>query len=257
MVVALFEFVDLGGKVKSILILNTAPEENKELELFLRAEGYKVIINKGSSAVDAVKRERIDIVLMDLILENADGFQILEEFKSKLERKPKIIILSALSSPAFINKAMNLGVSYYMLKPFNKENLLDRIKDVCAVASTPKSESKIIEEKITNILLNIGIPACIKGYQFIKEGIRLAIETPSIVNNVTTQLYPKIAERFEANASSVERAIRHALEVAWNRGKIENLNGTFGVKVYNANEKPTNGEFIALVADKMLLDLMR
>ena len=112
-----------------------------------------------------------------------------------------------------------------------------------------------MEEKITNIFITVGIPAHIKGYHFLREAIKMAIETPDIVNSITKKLYPSIAERFETSASKVERAIRHAIEVAWNRGKIENINSVFGLTVYSNNEKPTNGEFIALVADKMLLDV--
>ena len=113
---------------------------------------------------------------------------------------------------------------------------------------------KEIEEKITNIFITVGIPAHIKGYQFLREAIKLAMENPDIINSITKKLYPSIAERFETSASKVERAIRHAIEVAWNRGKIENINNVFGLTVYSNNEKPTNGEFIALVADKMLIE---
>ena len=117
-----------------------------------------------------------------------------------------------------------------------------------------KSKSQI-EEKITNIFITVGIPAHIKGYQFLREAIKLAIDNPEIINSITKKLYPTIAEKYDTSASKVERAIRHAIEVAWNRGKIENINNLFGIKVYSSNEKPTNGEFIALVADKMLLDV--
>ena len=115
-------------------------------------------------------------------------------------------------------------------------------------------EAKITEEKITNIFITVGIPAHIKGYHFLREAIKLAIETPEIINSITKKLYPAIAEKFDTSPSKVERAIRHAIEVAWNRGKIENINSLFGLRVYNSNEKPTNGEFIALVADKMLIE---
>ena len=111
-----------------------------------------------------------------------------------------------------------------------------------------------VEEKITNIFITVGIPAHIKGYQFLREAIKMAVEQPDIVNSITKKLYPSIAEKFDTSPSKVERAIRHAIEVAWNRGKIENINSVFGLQVYNSNEKPTNGEFIALVADKMIIE---
>ena len=144
-----------------------------------------------------------------------------------------------------------------MIKPFNVEVLKSRILDVLN-SSTSKNflvlKNKNLEEKITNIFITVGIPAHIKGYQFLREAIKMAIDNPDIINIITKKLYPSIAEKFETSSSKVERAIRHAIEVAWNRGKIENINALFGVKVYSNNEKPTNGEFIALVADKMLLE---
>ncbi|MDD2227411.1 MAG: sporulation initiation factor Spo0A C-terminal domain-containing protein, partial [Clostridia bacterium] len=106
----------------------------------------------------------------------------------------------------------------------------------------------------SNVFITVGIPAHIKGYQFLREAIKMAIDKPDIINSITKRLYPSIANKFETSSSKVERAIRHAIEVAWNRGKIENINNLFGIKVYNQNEKPTNGEFIALVADKMLME---
>ena len=121
-------------------------------------------------------------------------------------------------------------------------------------AKTQDKYSKYVEEKITNIFITVGIPAHIKGYQFLREAILMAIDNPEIINSITKQLYPTIASKFETTSSKVERAIRHAIEVAWSRGKIENINSVFGLKVYTSNEKPTNGEFIALVADKMLLE---
>ena len=185
-------------------------------------------------------------------------------------KKPKIVITSSLAHEGFINKAMQLGVNYFMIKPINENVLLDRVKEVCAERTkqistvfskdvtienaSEKYKAKIIEEKITNIFITVGIPAHIKGYQFLREAIKLAIDNPEIINSITKQLYPAIAEKFETSASKVERAIRHAIEVAWNRGKIENINSIFGLRVYSSNEKPTNGEFIALVADKMIIE---
>ena len=114
--------------------------------------------------------------------------------------------------------------------------------------------NRSLDERIANIFISVGIPAHIKGYQFLREAIKMAVDTPDIINNITKKLYPSIADKFDTSSSKVERAIRHAIEVAWNRGKIENINSIFGIKVYTANDKPTNGEFIALVADKMILE---
>ncbi|MDE6399118.1 MAG: sporulation transcription factor Spo0A, partial [Clostridiales bacterium] len=177
----------------------------------------------------------------------------------------KVLVLSALSQDTFVTKAMHLGADYFMRTPANPDTVKKRITELMqAPAAEEKAEEKTakparvknrsLEEKITNIFITVGIPAHIKGYQFLREAIKLAIDNPDIINSITKKLYPEVAERFDTSPSKVERAIRHAIEVAWNRGKIENINSLFGVRVYNHNEKPTNGEFIALVADKMLLE---
>ena len=169
----------------------------------------------------------------------------------------KIIIASSLAHEGFINKALSLGASYYLNKPYSMETLIKRINDVNQLETSiykEKNPNRVIDEKLANIFITVGIPAHIKGYQFLREAIKMAMETPEIINSITKKLYPAIAEKFETTASKVERAIRHAIEVAWNRGKIENINSIFGLKVYTSSEKPTNGEFIALVADKMILE---
>ena len=146
-----------------------------------------------------------------------------------------------------------------MIKPIDYKLLDVRIEEILNNDDNMELRkrpirNKQLEEKITNIFITVGIPAHIKGYQFLREAIKMAIDNPDIINSITKRLYPSIAERFETSSSKVERAIRHAIEVAWNRGKIENINSLFGVRVYSNNEKPTNGEFIALVADKMLIE---
>ena len=154
---------------------------------------------------------------------------------------------------------MSQGASYFLCKPIGLDIVESRIKDVFGLENSAqitkvKPRNRALEEKISNIFITVGIPAHIKGYQFLREAIKMAIFEPDIINSITKRLYPTIAERFQTTPSKVERAIRHAIEVSWNRGKIENINNIFGIKVYSANEKPTNGEFIALVADKMLLE---
>lgn len=214
----------------------------------------------ADEGLEIAKNLNPDIVLTDIILKGMDGFEFMENL-SGLGLKAKVIVLSALSQENFITKAMNMGASYYMIKPCKNEVLIKRINDILsetavkdATANQDKKQLRALEEKITNIFITVGIPAHIKGYQFLREAIKMAIDNPEIINSITKKLYPSIAEKFETSPSKVERAIRHAIEVAWNRGKIENINTLFGVKVYSNNEKPTNGEFIALVADKMLLE---
>ena len=148
---------------------------------------------------------------------------------------------------------MKEGASYFMVKPVSPENLEERLKDLANPLLNADSD-KVLDEKIANIFISIGIPAHIKGYQFLREAVKLAVVDPDIIASITKRLYPTIAEKFSTSSSKVERGMRHAIEVAWNRGKIENINSLFGLQIYGANDKPTNGELIALIADKMIME---
>lgn len=224
----------------------------------------------GLEAVDKINTLRPDVIVMDIILPKLDGYGVMKAIDySKFERKPSIIVLSQLVGDAFVSKAINHGACYFMAKPVDLDTLGERIKEYGTLSDKPRQGQTVddkaimtavkrarhnLDERIANIFITVGIPAHIKGYQFLREAIKMAIETPNIVNSITKQLYPSIATRFDTSASKVERAIRHAIEVAWNRGKIENINGIFGIKIYTSNDKPTNGEFIALLADKMIME---
>ncbi|MCL2847775.1 MAG: sporulation transcription factor Spo0A [Firmicutes bacterium] len=259
---------------KRILIVEDNEEFSLELKNFFNStDGFEVvgIAENGIEALEQFENLKPDCMLLDLVMPQMDGFSVLERIKKE---NAKIIVVSALSQDAFIHKAMSLGADYYMNKPISLENLAKRISEllkpdtqkvgmneVVSASSTvaqslPQRFIRItgLDEKITNIFITVGIPAHIKGYQFLREAIKMAVDMPEIINAITKKLYPEVASRFSTSPSKVERAIRHAIEVAWNRGKIENINSIFGVRVYTQNEKPTNGEFIALVADKMLLE---
>ena len=247
----------------NLLIANDNSDESDLISEKLTNDKFSYSIHKTSSgreAIELIKTNNYDIAIVDLVLSEIDGFEVIETLKNK-NSKTKVIVLSALSSETFISKAIGYGIDYYMLKPVSLDVLKKRVEDLLSDSNSKgsalisKTDGKEIEEKITNIFITVGIPAHIKGYQFLREAIMLAMENPDIINSITKRLYPSIAEKFDTSASKVERAIRHAIEVAWNRGKIENINSIFGLTVYTNNEKPTNGEFIALVADKMLLDV--
>ncbi len=247
----------------NLLIANDNAEESELISEKLTNDDKNYVIEKTKSGKDAIaliKSKEYDIVIVDLVLEGSDGFEVIEAIKSA-EQKTKIIVITSLCSETFINKAISMGVDYYILKPVSASVISKRVKDLLddtkakALKPVTALTGREIEERITNIFITVGIPAHIKGYQFLREAIKLAMENPDIINSITKKLYPSIAEKFETSASKVERAIRHAIEVAWNRGKIENINSIFGLTIYANNEKPTNGEFIALVADKMLLDV--
>lgn len=245
---------------KKILIANENLEETQRIfeKLTTDNTSYEVqIANDGTSAIKLLKENEFNLLILDLVLPEVDGFEVIETAK-ELGKDIKVVVISALASDMFIKKAMALGINYFMLKPISLEVLKKRVVDIFENEDEVNAKhvfDRDIEEKITNIFITVGIPAHIKGYQFLREAIKLSMENPDIINSITKKLYPSIAEKFDTSASKVERAIRHAIEVAWNRGKIENINSVFGLTVYSNNEKPTNGEFIALVADKMLLDV--
>ena len=248
-----------------LIIANDNSSELQEQKKELAKAGINVVAtaSDGDELDTLLSNTDTNVVLLDAILSKQDGFAILEKYKNS---QIKFIMLTALSSVTFIQKAVNLGVKYYMIKPVENKIVASRIQDLftkqnepvakpeITETATPIHRNKELEERITNIFLTVGIPAHIKGYQFLREAIKMAVDKPEIINSITKELYPNIATKFNTTASKVERAIRHAIEVAWNRGKIENINSVFGLKVYSSNEKPTNGEFIALVSDKMLLE---
>lgn len=224
------------------------------VEYFKSKDNYEVVgsSSDGEEVVNSVIKLQPDILVMEVMLSKLDGFAVYEKIKVLKEKTPKVIFISSLSHSGFVTKALQMGASYFMIKPINAENLESRINEI--LSNNLQQENKQLDEKISNIFISIGIPAHIKGYQFLREAVKLAVEEPEIISSITKKLYPTIAERFETSSSKVERGMRHAIEVAWNRGKIENINNIFGLKIYNRNEKPTNGELIALIADKMLMD---
>ncbi len=215
----------------------------------------------GREALDKLKDGHYDLLTLDLIMPNTDGLTVLEQLPAVCgAAAPAVIVISALRNATMVRRCCALGARYFMVKPVEPETLLKRALDmlendrksggVVDFRQAPKS----FDEKVTAIFLVAGIPAHIKGYHYLREGIRMVYEDQSLINRITKELYPGIAKKFNTSASKVERAIRHSIEVAWTRGKIENLNALFGYNIYGKNDKPTNGEFIALVADKLLME---
>ena len=226
---------------------------------FTRKEKIDIIIIV-ISAISLITDYKPTIVITELLLSGYDGLMVIEKIK-EMKLKTKIIVLTSFMREEAVSKSTALGVDYFIVKPFDKNVLLGRIKEVLLGDNSPMSNQAFgrvhqtsLEEKISKIFINVGIPPHIKGYSFLREGVKMAVEEPNIINNITKKLYPSIGEKFNTTSSKVERAIRHAIEVAWNRGRIESINNILGVRAYVGAEKPTNGEFIALVADKMLLE---
>ena len=254
-------------KIKVAVIDGNAELRKGLRNYFLGTNDVEIVADaeNGMDGCRAIEKFLPDVVLLDTVLAEVDGFGVLNFIENK-GIKTRAIVISSFQSEQIVNKCVKLGASYFMIKPVDKSILHDRIVELYNEERGVRSfdpdfsekinrvRAKSLEEKITNIFMRVGIPPLIKGFQFLREGIKISPERPEIINAITKQLYPTIAERFNTTASKVERAIRHAIEVAWNRGRIENINNLFGVKVYTKNDKPTNGEFIALVADKMLLE---
>lgn len=247
---------------KTVFILQDTKESVDELTRKFNEDGeYEVIGSStdGISALSPLAEKKPDFLITGLVLLGYDGLRVIERLK-ELNLKTKIIVLSALTREEVVSKAVSLGASYFLAKPYKFSILKERMQAL-EEQKSDKPTSYVsgvrdisLEEKISKIFINVGIPPHIKGYSFLREGVRLAVEDPEIINNITKRLYPMIGEKYQTTASKVERAIRHAIEVAWNRGRIESINNILGVRAYVGQDKPTNGEFIALVADKMLLE---
>ena len=216
-------------------------------------------VSDGTEIGDAVRENAPDILVMDIIMPRRDGFMALEEIgRMEPELRPKVIVLTGLARDDFIMRAIRLGASYYMVKPFDMHLLYSRIVEIAgeaqpAVAGCDEISAapETLDEQITNLFLTLGIPAHIKGYAYLREAVHMVIDNHDVINRITKELYPGVARRFDTSASKVERAMRHAIEVAWSRGRLDTVNKMYGYKVFDAMDKPTNGEFISCVAEKI------
>lgn len=245
---------------KSVVVLQSSDEEALECAERL-SRNFEVVGYTADSevALNFIAKEKPDFVVLSLTLKRSDGITVIRKTK-EISSKTKCIVVSVLSSVEYVQGAIDAGACYYMIKPIDYNALIERMEGMSASVTVkphnlPRDKgNKNIEEKISRIFIGMGIPPHIKGYGYLREGVKLAVVKPEIINSITKKLYPTIGEKFGTSASKVERAIRHAIEVAWNKGRIESFNALFGVKIYSENEKPTNSEFIALIADRLLLD---
>ena len=248
---------------RTVFLLQDTKELNEELKnLFIKDGFYNVVGTEtdGEKGLNAILSIMPDYLITELVLPSVDGLYLIDKIKEH-NLNTKVIVLSALCREEIIAKCVAKGARYFMAKPYNFSVLksrMEEITDEVFVKEKPNNVSKktglSLDEEISKIFINVGIPPHIKGYSFLREGVKMAVEEPDIINNITKKLYPMIGQKYSTTASKVERAIRHAIEVAWNRGRIDNINNILGVRAFMGSEKPTNGEFIALVADKMLLE---
>ena len=233
------------------------------------------IAKDGVEALQLVQEKEPDLLVLDVIMPHLDGLGVIEKLNAmNLSKMPKIIVLSAVGQDKITQTAINLGADYYIVKPFDFVIFINRIRELVLnkpvspqvktkpvaelqmmrTNESPKASAGNIETEITNIIHEIGVPAHIKGYLYLREAIKMVIDNVELLGAVTKELYPSIAKKFNTTPSRVERAIRHAIEVAWSRGKVDTINKLFGYTVHTTKGKPTNSEFIAMIADKLRLE---
>ncbi len=245
----------------TIFIADNAEEFSASLTSALgRNGGFRVIGTAfdGETAITMIKERSPQILVLDLMLPKQDGLSVLKAI-SNMERKPLVLATSGFITDYVASAAAALGVRYLMLKPCDMASLVDRLEELrggeLQKATLPKTDKTSIESLVTGIIHEIGVPAHIKGYQYLREAIIIAVNDMDVINAITKVLYPQVAKTFQTTPSRVERAIRHAIEVAWDRGDLDTLQRFFGYTVSNTKGKPTNSEFIALIADKLQLQL--
>ena len=263
----------------TVLIADDNQEFSKTLATYLENEEDMEIVGivkDGVEAVEEVKNKLPDVAILDVIMPHLDGLGVLEKINnSNIVKKPICIMLSAVGQDKITQKAITLGAEYYVVKPFDIELLIKRIREIknfrpaqsntflsrennnqrAYIEINNKKGNENLEALVTNLIHEVGVPAHIKGYQYLREAIIMVINDIDVINQITKSLYPQIATRFSTTPSRVERAIRHAIEVAWGRGEPTIMENIFGYTVSAAKGKPTNSEFIAMIADKLRLEL--
>lgn len=246
------------NKIKVLMIDDNVQLIEAVKEYFKGSKLIEVVssANDGEEGLKRIIEDNYDIIVLDLIMPNKDGLYVLEQMKNKNIVR-KVIVATSYNTQEVIREVSDYGVNYYILKPFDFDDLEKRILDLC----NKKKEGKNIDLRhnnlqisITKILHELGIPSHIKGYQYIREGVGLIFENPNMIGGITKELYPELASKFDTTVSRVERAIRHAIEVSWNRGNWDLMEEIFGNSVDIDKAKPTNSEFIVTVADRLRLD---
>lgn len=222
------------------------------------------IAHNGRNCLEMLAETSPDVIILDIIMPHMDGLAVLTEMKNlELKKRPHVIMLTAFGQEDVMKKAADLGASYFILKPFDLEYLADQVRQVFGKPIIERKTAKHpdhkqrkfdLEASITNIIHEVGVPAHIKGYMYLREAITMIFHNVELLGSITKVLYPEIAKTFNTTPSRVERAIRHAIEVAWSRGNIDSISELFGYTVSSSRAKPTNSEFIAMVADHLRLE---
>lgn len=263
----------MGNDTIKIIIADDNKEFSNILCEYLKGQSDFEVVGMAKDGIEAIKlvtQYQPDVLVLDIIMPHLDGLGVLERINSIDNiTLPKVIVLSAVGQDKITQRAINLGAEYYVVKPFDMDIFSKRIRQMFTssqntneVRKAPAmfqnttnnfSDANTIEAEITNIIHEIGVPAHIKGYLYLREAIGMVVNDIELLSAVTKELYPSIAKKYNTTSSRVERAIRHAIEVAWSRGQVETINRLFGYTIHNDKGKPTNSEFIAMVADKLRL----
>ena len=244
-----------------ILLCDESSEERRYITDILMKAGFRYIdeVSNGENALDRINKGNYDLVLVDLWLCGIDGIGIIRSALSGGAKiKPAFILMSPVNKQNILLEASDAGADLCMIKPFDNSSLISHINSLIRTKGRSSSSSTItissdMEAQVTKIIHQIGVPAHIKGYQYLRTAILMTIEDNDVINSVTKVLYPTVAKKYQTTTSRVERAIRHAIEVAWDRGDIDTLNSYFGYTIQNSRGKPTNSEFIAMIADNLRL----
>lgn len=245
-----------------ILVCNENNDERGRLLQNLAAAGFDNCdeAKDGDAALDAIKRTKYDVVITDLWLSGIDGIALIRAaMRLELNEFPSFILMSPINKQAILVEACEAGADLCIPKPFDFSALASHVESLVKMRSRADSDEKAsgasadMEAQVTKIIHQIGVPAHIKGYQYLRTAILMTIEDNEVINSVTKILYPAVAKKYQTTTSRVERAIRHAIEVAWDRGDVDTLNSYFGYTIQNSRGKPTNSEFIAMIADNMRL----
>lgn len=254
------------GKRLKIVIAEDGTELGKNCEKALKGYGMEVIMceKDGARLLEKIKSEKPDVVLADIFMQNQDILGVLDGIKKfDVKERPMVMAMSSFDNSRLEKETLNAGASYYFLKPFDINTMAERIIRLSGwkneISPVVVKDNVVtdpeLELMVTEIIHQIGVPAHIKGYHYLREAIILSVKNSEIINSVTKLLYPTVAKNHGTTSSRVERAIRHAIEVAWDRGDIDVLNSYFGYTIQNDRGKPTNSEFIAMISDKLRLRL--
>lgn len=247
-----------------ILLAEDGSEFGRECASALRGYGYEVTLTAkdGNEVMAALRSQKPDVLLMDAFMARLDALGVLKLIAANdLPKKPVVFLLSSIDNPAFEQEVLSAGASYYFLKPIDMNMLVERIIQFTGKMNRSgripvRAENQLdLELIVSDIMHQIGVPAHIKGYHYLRSAIILSVNSPDMMNSVTKVLYPTVAKMYKTTASRVERAIRHAIEVAWDRGDVDVLSSYFGYTIQNTRGKPTNSEFIAMISDKLRLRL--